>query len=203
MTKEFKTAKIFPISVRNFKLDTLTEDKIKEIIDIIEGKCDWDRWSNGEIRGSWTIQQQLLDIPELHDVRDEILECFKTFKEEEGHKCDGLKVVCSWGNKLEKGEHILPHAHANAYLAAAVHLNPGSNLVFQHPTTLDRTGLDFDDRDNLQALEFPIEPGHIVIFPSKLVHAVKTHEFDIPRYSLGANCMPAFYGRPTGYVDFR
>lgn len=203
MTIEFKTARIFPMSVRNFTLSSLTDEKIEEIINIIDNECTWDSWTNEQIRGSWTKEQNILQDPRLKDVLEEVTEAFNIFKTEENHICGDIKVICSWGNKLENGEHIVPHMHANAYLASAIHLSSGSNIVFQHPTVLDWCGLDFNEKDNLAAMEFPIEKGHMIVFPSKLVHGVKEQTLPYPRYSLGVNAMPINYGRPTAYVDFR
>ena len=203
MTLEYKTAKIFPIPVRNFKLPSLTTSKIAEIIDIIDNECTWNDWSDNSLRASWTNEQNILDDPRLKDVKEEVVEAFNIFKNEENHRCGEIKMMCSWANKLTKGQHIIPHMHQNSYLAATIHLSKGSNLVLQHPTVYDRYGVDFDEKDIIPAVEFPIQVGHLVMFPGKLVHAVKKQELDTPRYSLAMNGMPNFFGRPTAYVDFR
>jgi len=201
--KNVQVGAIFPLPIRNFKLESLTEDVIQQTIDTIENKVELYHETKEPV-GAWSYSQAFLDEHEfLKDVKEEVLEAFDMFSKLEKHECKDIRIASSWVNRLNKSEHILPHRHPNCYIAGTIHLTPGSPLVFQKPTTKDWYDIEFEEDHTLEInqLPVPVEAGHLILFPSKLVHGVLPHTEDAPRYSIGINSLPRVYGRSTAFVN--
>ena len=118
------------------------------------------------------------------------------------HNVKGIKIVSSWANKLDKKEHIQPHSHSNSYICGVIHLSNGGDLMLRRPDIADMFTLvsDYEKQEDM-FFRVPAIAGQLVLFPSKLIHSVLSHDDSITRYSIAFNTWPTKYGVPTGMVD--
>ena len=194
---ERQTAQIFPSLINGYVLQTVKDN----INDIIYNINNADSHHAGEY-GSFTLDQNLLEQEIYSDVKKEITTCIDDYIELLKHNVKGTKIVSSWANKLDKKEHIQPHSHSNSYVCGVIHLSNGGDLMFRRPDIADMFTLvsDYEKHEDM-FFRVPAVAGQLVLFPSKLIHSVLSHDDNITRYSIAFNTWPTKYGVPTGMVD--
>lgn len=187
---------VFPIPVRFFKLSTVNDETIPNIIKLIDSF----ELETRERIGSWTKSQNFLNHPDLSDVRKEVLKCLEFFRSAEQHTCSNLEIVSSWANVLGQNEQIKGHVHPNSYISGVVHLNEGSDFVINQPPSTD---LYFINLGEGKQENFKIQPGTLIVFPSNLNHGTWLHTSANPRYSIAVNCLPRVFGSELSHVNLK
>jgi hypothetical protein len=192
-----QSANIFPIPICGYKLDSVVNN-ISNIIDYI----DKTESVNAGEYGSFTVDQNILEKEIFSPVRKEIAKCLLDYTSTLKHNVQGIKIVSSWANKLEQKEHIQPHSHSNAYVCGVIHLSTGGDLMFRKPDIADMFTLvsEYEKHDDM-FFKIPAFAGQLVLFPSKIIHSVLSHNNAFSRYSIAFNTWPTKYGVPTGMVD--
>jgi len=137
----------------------------------------------------------------LHDsffisVKHECEKLSKEYINALGHELDRIKITSSWGNELRKGDPVNVHNHPNSFISGVFYLTDGSPLNFHNPLSHEdlftfRTKVLHDDENphTWQILKIPINPGYLILFPSKIMHHVEQNENDY-RYSVAFNTLP-------------
>ena len=192
-----QTAQIFPTPINGYTLQSV-KSKIDEIIQNINSVKSHHA---GEY-GSFTLDQNLLEQEIYSDVKKEIATCINDYVGLLKHNVKDIKIVSSWANKLDKKEHIQPHSHSNSYVCGVIHLSNGGDLMLRRPDIADMFTLvsDYEKHEDM-FFRVPAIAGQLVLFPSKLIHSVLSHDDSITRYSIAFNTWPTKYGVPTGMVD--
>ena len=192
-----QTAKIFPTLVNGYTLQS-----VKDNLDSIIGNINSVESHNAGEYGSFTLDQNLLEHKLYSEVKKEIATCVNDYISLLKHNVKGIKIVSSWANKLDKKEHIQPHSHSNSYICGVIHLSNGGDLMLRRPDIADMFTLvsDYEKQEDM-FFRVPAIAGQLVLFPSKLIHSVLSHDDSITRYSIAFNTWPTKYGVPTGMVD--
>lgn len=152
--------------------------------------------ANDSDTGAVTTTQRLLDAPLFQAVKAECQQLCKAYVESQGHQVEQVHITSSWGNTLKKHDPIHVHMHPNSYVSGVFYLTQGAALNFHNPLQTEdlftlRPLVQWDplNHHTWQVLKLPIEPGHIVLFPSRLLHHVDENSNDF-RYSIAFNTMP-------------
>lgn len=147
-------------------------------------------------RGSVTTTQRLLDAPLFQAVKAECEQLSKAYVKLQGHEVHEVRIASSWGNTLGKDDPIHVHMHPNSYVSGVFYLTEGAPLNFHNPlqtedlfTLRPLVRWHEHNQHTWQVLKLPIKPGHILIFPSRLLHHVEQNDNDF-RYSIAFNTMP-------------
>lgn len=143
-----------------------------------------------------TVTMRLLHDPFFNDVKQECEELSKQYVNIQGYEVDKVKVTASWGNELQKDDPVNVHNHPNSFVSGVFYLTNGSPLNFHNPLSAEdlftfRLKLIHDDENQhtWQVLKLPIEPGYLILFPSKVMHHVDPNENNY-RYSVAYNTVP-------------
>ena len=192
-----QTAKVFPTLVNGFTLHS-----VKVNLDAIIENINSTKSHHAGEYGSFTLDQNLLENDIYSEIKKEIISCVSDYTKLLKHNVQEVKIVSSWANKLEKQEHIQPHSHSNSYVCGVIHLSDGGDLMLRRPDIADMFTLvsDYEKHDDM-FFRVPAFAGQLVLFPSKLIHSVLSHNDNITRYSIAFNTWPTKYGVPTGMVD--
>lgn len=192
-----QTADIFPIPISGYQLHTISEN-INAVVSHIDNQKTVDA---GEF-GYFTVDQNILEHELFKEIKIEIYNCLEDYTNSLDHDISGIKIVSSWANKLEQKAHIQPHSHSNSYVCGVIHLNTGGDLMFRKPDIADMFTLvsEYKQKDDL-FFKIPAKEGQLVLFPSKLIHSVLSHNNHFARYSIAFNTWPTKYGVPTGMVN--
>jgi len=182
---------LFPISVYKSKLE-IDEDTKKFIY-----SQEYERMGSGN--GDFTKNKYVLDTPECKNLKTQIEKHLNIFTNDYLTVKDNINFYMqnSWAVKHNKGDWGQQHCHANSLLSGVCYLKTNKNsgnIVFHKPdgyTNLFHTStmILFNDYDNHNCESFDIcpEEGDILIFPSHLMHSIKSNNSDMDRYSLAFN----------------
>lgn len=109
--------------------------------------------------------------------------------------CPGVEgfAMVGWANLFRRGDGFSPHTHSNSALSGAYYVDVGDGggggeLVFRDPrggAAMIDSGLS--DAGQGCAARFMPESGHLVIFPSFLLHWVTPYRGERPRISIAFN----------------
>lgn len=160
--------------------------------------------------GDYTVCKNVLDIPQLRDLKlkiqkkidhfvYEILDCDKNVK---------FEIQNSWANRHGKLDFAGSHRHSNSLISGVFYLDIGPDtgaIVFQKDksyynlwTDTVEVGFNYqthEDQNRLNVFNadaWGIYPkqNEIVLFPSLLYHSVSENLSDKIRYSLAFNVFP-------------
>lgn len=148
-------------------------------------------------KGEYTINQQILALPELKTVKEEVDDHVETYTR------DVLKVdpaqqfymTTSWALQQRNGDWANSHSHTNAVISGVFYLNQDEKfgrLVFDKPydniftKTLDPSYTEFTP---INSGKWALEPvaNLIVLFPSILKHGVDINQSQETRHSVAFN----------------
>ena len=183
---ESKIIPIFPINItmnnigRDFTEDELTcFSKHKKSV-------------TKAISNSFTTNNNILDELELKNIKKFILENLNFYLRKvisPISKDNELYLTESWITKTNKNEHHHTHSHANSVISGVLYLktinNDSITLYSPHRPRIDISRDNkTKDYNNLEVL---VRKGDLVLFPSTLMHSVKTNVTDDERVSLAFN----------------
>jgi uncharacterized protein (TIGR02466 family) len=137
------------------------------------------------------------NYPELFDLYKTIIHQAKTFCNEINIK-EIEKISSLWVNINEYGHYNREHHHANNILSGVFYAHSKRNIkagsiTFKHPAadlmTFNWSGIQKDFvSENSSKWQFPCVPGHLIIFPSWLIHSVEPNlAKDYKRISISFN----------------
>ena len=181
---------LFPTALAKVKLASLNIDAALQHIkgyDYI--------YSPGD--GGYTQQQSVLSDDFFTDVRAEIEEHCLAFSKMHGHCIDGVSVCNSWVNAVNPGQQVHGHIHTNSYISGCFYLTEGAPIEFYDKDINDqifsfmpRRVSDPNNFRTWSSAYFNVEPGDLLLFPSRLYHSVRQHTGDYVRMSLAFNVVP-------------
>lgn len=192
-------AELFPIPIAGFELKSINDNNISKIKNHVLS-LDFD--NAGNTNGSLSREQQVLNNDIFKDVKEEVLLHLNDYMEYCNHDAEGIKIISSWSNTVDKDEHIHTHWHENSYISGVIHLTSGSDLVINKPLIQRYFGIDteYKEHDNAE-FRIPARQGQLVLFPSMIPHYVQHHSTDETRISIAFNTWPLKYGTPAARVD--
>lgn len=180
---------IFGTYIGVAKIESLDIDNALEHVQSLESYTKEDHGYN-------TVTLRMLHDPVFAEVKKEIEQLSKEYVSIQGHVVDKIKVTASWGNELRRGDPVNVHNHPNSFISGVFYLTEGSPLNFHNPLSTEdlftfRTQIKHDDNNphTWQVLKLPIQPGYVILFPSKVMHHVDKNENDF-RYSIAFNTLP-------------
>lgn len=195
--------RIFGFPIRTYILDYFEKNSPDDLIEILKNEKIVHEESHTKT-GFWSKSQELFKELELNELEDEILQCVNDYSNKESHVVEGISIVSSWFNVLESNQYIEPHVHLNSYISGTIHLSEGSNLFFRKPPTEDvfQICCELSEYDK-HFVEYDVQPGTLVLFPSKLSHGVYPHNREDPRVSIAFNTWPKKFGGTTRFVNLK
>ena len=183
---ESKIIPIFPINitmnniVRDFTEDELTcFSKHKKSV-------------KKAISNSFTANNNILDELELKNIKKFILENLNFYLRKvisPISKDNELYLTESWITKTNKNEHHHTHSHANSVISGVLYLKTiNKDSITLYSPHRPRIDISRDnqtiDYNNLEVL---VRKGDLILFPSTLMHSVKTNVTEDERVSLAFN----------------
>jgi uncharacterized protein (TIGR02466 family) len=171
-------------------MQTLTDDK-KEFIKSLE----FESLYSG--KGQYTINQQLLNLPELKEVKEEVDYHVENYARDiiKVHTDQQFYLTNSWALRQNKGDWAHAHHHTNSVFSGVFYLYQDEdfgNLTFEKSSdniftkTLDPYYTEFTP---MNSGTWSIQPvaNMIVMFPSILKHGVEMSRSEKTRYSVAFN----------------
>ena len=183
---ESKIIPIFPINItmnnigRDFTEDELTcFSKHKKSV-------------TKAISNSFTTNNNILDELELKNIKKFILENLNFYLRKvisPISKDNELYLTESWITKTNKNEHHHTHSHANSVISGVLYLKTiNKDSITLYSPHRPRIDISRDnqtkDYNNLEVL---VRKGDLILFPSTLMHSVKTNVTEDERVSLAFN----------------
>ena len=183
---ESKIIPIFPINItmnnigRDFTEDELTcFSKHKKSV-------------KKAISNSFTANNNILDELELKNIKKFILENLNFYLRKvisPISKDNELYLTESWITKTNKNEHHHTHSHANSVISGVLYLKTiNKDSITLYSPHRPRIDISRDnqtkDYNNLEVL---VRKGDLILFPSTLMHSVKTNVTEDERVSLAFN----------------
>jgi uncharacterized protein (TIGR02466 family) len=185
-----RVMQLFATPVYTGILTSLTED-LKEIIK----SQHYEPLYSG--KGEYTVNQRILDLPELKLVKEEVDDHIETYARDvlKVDKAQQFYLTTSWALRQNQGDFANSHSHTNSVISGVFYLNQGDGfgrLVFDKPydnvftKTLDPSYTEFTP---INSGKWAVEPmaNLIVLFPSILKHGVDINKSQDTRYSLAFN----------------
>jgi uncharacterized protein (TIGR02466 family) len=194
---------IFPTTIALHKLTSLDIPGALDLLKTLEYVNDQGN------RGQYTENQNLLDNPLFTDTCKEIEEVCTEFAHSHGHQVQRVGVCSSWANRIPEGHIINRHVHSNSYICGCFYLTGGSPIEFFN-IGLNDVVFNFNPVKNFDPTNFrtfgsfivDIEPGQLLLFPSRLVHGVMENK-GADRYSVSFNTLPVgLFGELTQQINW-
>ena len=183
---ESKIIPIFPINItmnnigRDFTEDELTcFSKHKKSV-------------KKAISNSFTTNNNILDELELKNIKKFILENLNFYLRKvisPISKDNELYLTESWITKTNKSEHHHTHSHANSVISGVLYLKTiNKDSITLYSPHRPRIDISRDNKTkDYNNLEVLVRKGDLILFPSTLMHSVKTNVTDDERVSLAFN----------------
>ena len=186
---------IFPISIHQFKINDFDDIK-DELIDYVYDaqRKDWEGANHSNI-GGW--QSKLIDFSQyknsdlFNNFFGDIL-CNLPF----GNKRYSYNID-AWLNINKNGHFNMPHIHPTSHLSGVVWLKCPKNcgrIVFTSPyeftgfKEMELYNEEFQaQHSSYTSYHFIPTEGHIILFPSHLMHDVRKNESNQDRISIAFN----------------
>lgn len=154
------------------------------------------RMKNGA--ADWSDSKTILGQPEFAVARKLAEQHLQTYLHELMQISTSIApyITSSWIVKMNPGDHGGTHHHTNSVLSGIMYLNVdrhSGNIVFSQDSLNsvipDLFNLDIAEPNQFNSQHWSCTPqaGMIIIFPSKLKHAVGHNQSNITRYSLAFN----------------
>jgi uncharacterized protein (TIGR02466 family) len=165
---------IFPTPILKDKILRPVSVEEKKILDNLEKKTS--------VGNSTTVNQYILNSPELQSLKSLIEEKIKEYFYTVYNPKEDMEIFItqSWLSWTNAGEHHHKHSHPNSFVSGVLYINSDASkdkiLFFdKHQREIAITPKEFN-LWNSYSWYFSVEPGDILIFPSNLEHMVETVE---------------------------
>ena len=180
---------LWPTEIYSFKNEIIDNDKIKEII--LEKEKNEPSRSISNI-GGWQSVNSILEENGFSEIKDFLLECFSSIKNE--FYRDDIKFLLNgdWANVNRFGHYNTSHVHGNSHWSCAYYVTEtyGAPLFFKDPRVRKDTDASHLYLKNKYFNTMGSEksmPGEVIFFPSWLEHGVAKNSTDNPRISISCN----------------
>lgn len=140
-----------------------------------------------------TLNNYILDEPEFVNLKKEVTEFVNVYFQKVFKPAYPAKVYItqSWISYTKKGQFHHRHKHSNSFISGTLYINADVNkdkIYFYKPDyhELSIFSTEFD-MHNAPSWWFPVGTGHILAFPSSLLHDVETVTSEKTRICLAFN----------------
>jgi uncharacterized protein (TIGR02466 family) len=193
---------LFPTSIGQTTLRSLNVDAALQFIETLD-------FENSTTDGSYSKSQDVLSEKIFEPLKTEIESLCIDFAKSHGHRIDSISICSSWVNRVEMGQIIHNHVHANSYISGCFYLTEGSAIEFYNKNINDRifnflpeVDVDQGNYRTWASTYFNIVPGDLLLFPSNLSHAVRPHNLNKIRLSIAFNTLPiGLFGGPSKQIN--
>lgn len=140
-----------------------------------------------------TLNQQVLNDPSLSKLKVLILKQSKEYLKSLGFVFEDVKIINSWGTKLNFNGKSSKHIHSNSFISGVYYLEDSSNITFHDPLadkwmfSLKKTLIQ--DINRSPTLSYTPQPNSLILFPSYLHHEIEINEKN-NRMSIAFNIIP-------------
>lgn len=140
-----------------------------------------------------TVNKNVLDIEGLKSVKDKIIFCSEQYINKIINPKNKIVpyVTQSWINFTNMNQYHHKHNHSNSLLSGVMYIYADSNIdrITFHDNRYYQINLPPKNytRINSSSWDIGVKTNDIFIFPSHLVHEVKTSSNENPRISLAFN----------------
>jgi uncharacterized protein (TIGR02466 family) len=202
MDNSIETFGLFPIPVTTIQLDPIPEET-KNFIKNLE-YMPWrssdnyykDMGHDKEHYLSISVDRQALDLPELKDLKDQIMTAAEHYWREVicADYSTNLVIRHCWITRHRKGEKNPPHIHTTSLFVGSIYVQAPENcgdIIFYKdnnylnlfPSLID---MDYHNRNLINTKKFSITPREnmAVFFPSHVNHETEINNSDEDRYAL-------------------
>ena len=189
---DVKKHEMFPTVIHSFSLD-IDDYDMKNMTTYIK--------SNQKKVDLYQTEDDLHITSFFRPLYIKILEVNEKILDELGYEYEGLSITSMWGNIMRAGATHPPHTHSNNFLSGVVYLDAGNKtapIQFFDPRPQASVMVPRRKTNtiyNSNMIEFEAETYKGFIFPSWLMHWVKTN--DEERMSVSWNIqVNGHYGEP-------
>ena len=144
------------------------------------------------ISNSFSSNNNILDELELKNIKKFILENLNFYLRKvisPISKDNELYLTESWITKTNNSEHHHTHSHANSVISGVLYLKTiNKDSITLYSPHRPRIDISRDNKTkDYNNLEVLVRKGDLILFPSTLMHSVKTNVTDDERVSLAFN----------------
>lgn len=194
----FNITRLFPVGLYTKKLEDLYTNTVRDVIQ------EAYRSSEMAVFNKASINQYILDLPELKDLRSaldaEVNNAFIEMYQPDSQEVK-LNITSSWVAFTGDNQAHHIHSHPNSFLSGVFYLSTDNDsIIFRNPhASLLNTWDIYSEKPITnfiaQTWELPVEDMTLLIFPSWLEHEVN---FRPPKESLRISL--AFNTFPSGHL---
>lgn len=184
------TLRLFPTLVGTFAIDAPAQlaALAREVLaraDTAATRADGAAWRSANDLLSWS--------PATRAIGDWIGEAVTTLVPDDGDASDAGVYLTAWATVVRAGEHVAPHAHADAAWTGALYLDAGDSddrhggrLALRDP----RAGAGMVESATSRfaaacTAHHTPRTGELVVFPAWVLHWVEPYQGARPRISVG------------------
>lgn len=196
---EFTVFPLFPSTVGMTKIES-DMTRLDFIKNINYNPINIDRGNRSQISDQYNI------LDEFEIEKCILLDSFNNFiKNILQLKNSKFYITTSWATKCEKNQYSEYHLHKNSFYSGVFYIDDilyGGELEFINTGLIPSSILVTQSVDanafNSETFFLRPEKNNVVFFPSYLMHRIRPHLDDDPRFSIAFNIMPRV---PYGEFD--
>jgi uncharacterized protein (TIGR02466 family) len=136
--------------------------------------------------GNWTsVDSQVLKTPPMKDISNFIHSAIYDYFKEVFNPRDKIipYITLSWFNYSDKDEYHHPHNHSNSLVSGVFYMQTSSEDTFTilkeaHRPTILITGDGEPNQWNVGSIDFKVNSGNLILFPSHMYHRVDKIQHD-------------------------
>jgi len=183
-----------PVPIMCHNVSDQLRENTKKVIDGEFVKQNVSYISEENLSTSFFDHENILDNQNLVGLKQTILNVAREFAISLGFSSQiDLSIFSSWLNLFKKGNGELLHAHYGHFISGVYYVNVDANSSsFYFPDHVD-TRLMWQRHykkylvKNIDSIEYTPTEGKLLLFPSWLIHGVKTNVKETDRISLAFN----------------
>ena len=136
-----------------------------------------------------TAATNAIEVGHFTDLLEAVTEHVKTLSRKDG-LTEELNVLHSWANVAREGDRQDYHSHPDSIFSAVYYVKVptgSSNIIFQEPDIQSIEDISEDNDSVMNAQEYEVKEGMLIIFKSSLRHRVPEGLNTDPRISIAMN----------------
>tara|TARA_R100000908_G_C3752762_1_gene147207 strand:+ start:760 stop:1353 length:594 start_codon:yes stop_codon:yes gene_type:complete len=157
------------------------------------------------LRSQQSVSIEILNKPELSELKKQILNCFYQYKKEIYKIANDFIIPASWVAKFKPKTSGASHAHSNCMFSAVYYFDESSEIVFKN-SLLNNLFCNSTEWNTNNCTYFEIKPkkNKLIIFPADVFHEIKPNLTKKTRYSIACNFFPVGkVGKNDSFVELQ
>lgn len=191
----FKAKKAFPLFPTTLWSFQLPEEAFRRINAGLVTKLDQlvAAAPDQNHKGGWQTEHDLHTLPEMQELNAFFMDAVNEVLDAVSVKYKDVKITGCWANISPPGGTHVGHMHPNNFLSAAyyVRVPPGANRITfhdpRHQIHILIPAVNQMNVHNSDYVNFEVEEGMLLLFPSWLVHSVPANASEERRISISFN----------------